>query len=367
MKSRVDRLEQRSAELKQATNSLVQEVDSLNLSDYEAGLEKTRGQFFTKLQGVFGSSVKLREEDLESLEELLLTSDLGVATTNTLLSQIKAKSKENGGMSKADLSGLISSQLNEILNEDSFSFNFEHQPLVLFVVGVNGVGKTTTIGKLAHKFVAEDKKVLLGACDTFRAAAASQLSVWAGRSDVAIEMSESEEKPSTVAFRAVKRAQEENFDVLIIDTAGRLHTKQNLMKELESVRNLITRELPGAPHEVLLVLDASTGQNALQQAKEFNDSVDLTGLVITKLDGTPKGGIVVAIKQELGIPIRFVGVGEGVEDLKNFNSEAFVSALLQEPEINFSDTSEIPSSSIVKEEVSAHAKVRRKRQRKALS
>ncbi len=328
-------------------------------------MKKTRGQFFNKLQGVFGSGASLRDQDIESLEELLLTSDLGVATTKSLISQVREKNKEKGGLSQSELKDIISAELRNILTDDSsYSFNFEHQPLVLFVVGVNGVGKTTTIGKLAHKFVAENKRVLLGACDTFRAAAASQLSVWADRSDVAVEMSESEEKPSTVAFRAVKRAREEKFDVLIIDTAGRLHTKQNLMKELESVRNLITRELPGAPHEVFLVLDACTGQNALQQAIEFNSSVDLTGLIITKLDGTPKGGIIVAIKKALGIPIRFVGVGEGVEDLKTFDSSAFVSALLEESNIDLEKESSGPSET---NEISAHAKVRRKRQRKALS
>ena len=195
---------------------------------------------------------------------------------------------------------------------------------------MNGVGKTTTIGKLASRFTSQGARVLLAACDTFRAAAAEQIEVWAERSGVEVEKGADGAKPSTVAFAALQRAKSESFDVLLIDTAGRLHTRVNLMNELIAVVKLIERELPGAPHESLLVLDATTGQNALQQAKEFHDKVNLTGIIITKLDGTPKGGIVVAIRDELGIPIRYIGVGESIGDLRPFDAAEFVDALLAE-------------------------------------
>ncbi len=240
-------------------------------------------------------------------------------------------------MSEAGLKSALREVLSGILTankpvEIDLDRKSDAPPLVILVVGVNGVGKTTTIAKLSQQFKARGARVLLGACDTFRAAATEQLQIWANRVGVELVSGNENEKPRTVAYRAVHQARNEHYDVLIIDTAGRLHTRTNLMHELGSIVEIINREQPGAPDEVLLVVDAATGQNALQQAREFNELVHLTGIVVTKLDGTQKGGIVVAIKDELGIPIRYIGVGEGIEDLRPFSATEFIDALLLEDE-----------------------------------
>lgn len=295
-----------------------------------AGLKKSRDLLVTRLKAIVGAG-GLSAEDYEALEEILVTSDLGVKTSGKLLASLKEEAAA-GEMDVDALKGSLRRSMLAILGDDAGAEIALRKPnggpLVVLVVGVNGVGKTTTIGKLASRFTAQGARVLLAACDTFRAAAAEQIEVWAERSGVAVERGSDGAKPSTVAFAALQRAKAEGFDVLLIDTAGRLHTRVNLMNELIAVVKLIERELPGAPHESILVLDATTGQNALQQAMEFHDKVTLTGIIITKLDGTPKGGIVVAIRDELGIPIRYIGVGESISDLRAFNATEFVDALL---------------------------------------
>lgn len=315
-----------------ATVSEVEEVPNKN--PFVLGLKKTRDFFFSKLNSIIGSDAELTEKTFADLEELMITSDLGVKTTVKLLQQLKDAKKENSAP-EFNLKDKLKEKLLNILkfgneNKEITPTKINNQPFVILVVGVNGVGKTTTIGKLASRFANQGLKVLLGAADTFRAAAVEQIEVWAERAKVELHSGREDAKPSTVAYEALKKAQDNNFDVVIIDTAGRLHTKVNLMNELVSVLAVIEKLQPGAPHESILVLDAATGQNALEQAREFNQKIKLSGLVITKLDGTPKGGIVIAIKDELGIPIRYVGIGEGVEDLRPFVAEEFIEALFEE-------------------------------------
>ena len=296
-----------------------------------SGLSRTRGEFFSKLSRLFSGSKKFDSETWTQLEELLLTSDMGVKTTEKLIASLKQKISQGTELSPAQLQSSLKDSVQILLESESapeiLPEKVAGQPLVIMVVGVNGVGKTTTIGKLAWQFRAQGSSVLVAACDTFRAAAVDQLKVWAERSGAQVVSGNETSKPSTIAYEAVHKAKKEGVDVLIIDTAGRLHTRVNLMNELSNVVNIISRELPGAPHETILVVDASTGQNALQQAIEFNSKAALTGIVVTKLDGTAKGGIVVAIKNELGVPIRYVGVGEGVTDLRLFSAQEFADAL----------------------------------------
>ena len=321
------------------------------------GLEKTRSAFLSRFKAIFTRGSSDRLKFIGDLEDLLITCDIGVKTSAKLLANFKESS---GDLSEGAILSSLKDNIFEILTSNSsseISLTNGKQPFVVLVVGVNGVGKTTTIGKLARKFKDAGHKVLLGACDTFRAAATEQLDHWAEQNGVDIVTGPDGAKPSTVAYQSIHRAINENFDVLIVDTAGRLHTKVNLMNEISSLTSLIARELPGAPHETILVVDASTGQNALQQAREFHDKLNLTGIILTKLDGTPKGGIVVAIKDELGIPIRYVGVGEGVGDLQVFSASEFVDALFSNYETAQADIgSEIPA-----ETVSARGAVRRKR------
>ena len=297
-----------------------------------AGLSKTRNQFLGRLKELVGLGRRITAETLESFEELLLTSDLGVKTTQKLLGAVKEELKKGGEIEEDRIRSLLREQLLTILRSEVPTEitprKRDGKPLVVLVVGVNGVGKTTTIGKLAGKFTSQGARVMLAACDTFRAAAAEQIDVWAERSGAVLVRGADGAKPSTVAYEAIHRSLKEEFDVLIVDTAGRLHTRVNLMNELVAVLKLIEREIPGAPHESILVLDATTGQNALQQAREFHDKVNLSGVVITKLDGTPKGGMVVAVRDELGLPIRYIGVGESAADLRPFDPEEFVGALL---------------------------------------
>lgn len=304
-----------------------------------SGLSKTRGHFFGRLREILKGRDGLGADQYEALEELLITSDLGVGTSTRLLEQLQERNSEGDELSEDALRSELQGFVLDILKDDVSQIVPQKRgadPLVVLVVGVNGVGKTTTIGKLAQHFQQSEAfskskgRILLGACDTFRAAAVEQLQAWGERVGVDVWAGEPEAKPSTVAYQAVHKAKDEGYDVLIVDTAGRLHTRVNLMNELENVVQIISRELPGAPHETLLVLDATTGQNALQQAKEFNQRAALSGLVVTKLDGTPKGGIVVAIKDELGVPIRYIGVGEGAADLKVFDAGEFVEAMFAE-------------------------------------
>lgn len=301
-----------------------------------SGVEKTRVHFLSRLTGLLRGKGGLSREQMGELEELLISSDIGVHTTQKLLADLERELAAVRSISENDLKLLLRKRMYQILTDPPSSeipaARRGEDPLVILVVGVNGVGKTTTIGKLSHRFAQHGAKVLLGAADTFRAAAGEQIEIWAERAGVTVLRGADGAKPSTVAFEAVQRARNEGFDVVIIDTAGRLHTRVNLMNELGGVLSVIGKECPGAPHEVLLVVDATTGQNALEQAKEFNARAGLTGVVLTKLDGTPKGGIILAIQDALHVPIRYVGVGESMGDLKPFSADEFLDALFDEGE-----------------------------------
>ena len=299
----------------------------------EAGLEKTRTGLFDKLKTAVAGKDTVDDEVLDDLEEVLVTSDVGVTTTVEVIRRIEARVARDKYVSTADLQALIREEIAALLLQNAserpadFDAPLPSTPHVVMVVGVNGVGKTTSIGKMAHRYKQAGKSVLLGAADTFRAAATEQLDVWAGRAGVEIVKQYQGADPAAVAFDTLAAANARDTDVVLIDTAGRLHNRVGLMDELAKVRRVMDRQVPGAPHEVLLVLDGSTGQNALRQAEAFTETVDVTGLVLTKLDGTAKGGIVVGISNEFQIPVKYIGVGEGIDDLQVFDRAAFVDAL----------------------------------------
>jgi fused signal recognition particle receptor len=295
-----------------------------SLSD---GLAKTRKSLAEKI-GTLVLGEKIDEAFLDELEEALIASDVGVETASFVLKDLKDRFKRQELSSPGQVKDRLKQILFEILSGQSTQLSISASPAAILVVGVNGTGKTTSIGKLAYRLHAEGKKVMLAAGDTFRAAASEQLSIWGERTGIPVIKHREGADPSAVVFDAVTAAKARAMDVLIVDTAGRLHTKSNLMEELKKVKRILSRELPGAPHETLLVLDGSTGQNALVQAKMFNEAVGLSGIVLTKLDGTSKGGIVFAINKELAIPVKFVGIGEAIEDLKSFDPKEFVDALL---------------------------------------
>ena len=291
------------------------------------GLEKTRKNIFGGIDSVLGSFTKIDDDLFDELEESLIMADLGVDTTLKIIENLKKRVKKERAEDPSLIKGMLEDEITAIL-EEGVEEEFEVKtPCVMLVIGVNGVGKTTTIGKLAANYKAEGKKVLLAAADTFRAAAIDQLKIWGERSDIDVICHEENSDPAAVVFDAVNAAKSRKADVLICDTAGRLHNKKNLMEELKKIAKVINREYPEANSEAFLVLDATTGQNALQQAKLFNEVADITGLVLTKLDGTAKGGIVIAIKNELNIPVRYIGVGEGIGDLQVFNPKEFSKAL----------------------------------------
>lgn len=298
----------------------------------DQGLEKTKSSFFNKLgKAVVGKST-VDDEVLDQLEEVLITSDVGVDTTIKIIERIEDRVARDKYLNTSELNQILREEIAGLLSENntidqvSFSVPDVKGPYVLLVVGVNGVGKTTTIGKLAAQFKSLDKKVILGAADTFRAAAVDQLIMWGERVDVPVVSKGMNTDPASVAFEAVKRGVDEKADVVIIDTAGRLHTKVNLMNELSKIKKVIQRFVPAAPHDVMLVLDGSTGQNAFIQAKEFTKATEVTSLAITKLDGTAKGGVVIGISDQFKIPVRYIGVGEKVEDLQVFNKSEFVDS-----------------------------------------
>ena len=310
--------------------------DSIKLTRLKNSLAKTRDAFVTKISRLVFAKGSVDDEFLRQLEEILIGADVGVETTQLILSSVKLRAKEQRYENPEELNALIRASISDVFengltqnNADPFATPAGSKPYVIMVVGVNGVGKTTTIGKLAFNYKAAGKNVLIGAADTFRAAANEQLEIWAQRAGVTIVQQVQGSDPAAVAFDTVKAAQARNADVVIIDTAGRLHTKVNLMEELKKIKRVIKKCAEEAPHEVLLVIDASTGQNAIQQANQFNAAVGLTGLVVTKLDGTAKGGIIIAINRSLKIPVRFVGVGEGIDDLQPFDSRAFIDALFE--------------------------------------
>lgn len=291
------------------------------------GLTKAKQGITDKIDDVLKSYTKVDEELLEELEEILITADVGVNTTMDIIDKLRDKIKDNKITEPVGVKEELKNIIEEILTNENSTLNVEKSPTIILMVGVNGVGKTTTIGKLANRYKQEGKKVLLAAGDTFRAAAIEQLEVWAGRSNVDIIKHQEGADPGAVVFDAIKAAKARKVDLLICDTAGRLHNKANLMNELGKVFKIVDREFPEANKEVLLVVDATTGQNAVVQAKTFKEVADITGIVLTKLDGTAKGGVVLAVKSEVDVPVKLIGVGEKVEDLQDFDAKAFSEAL----------------------------------------
>ena len=301
----------------------------------EEGLDKTRSSFFGKLDRMVRGKDTVDTEVLDELEEVLITSDVGVDTTLDIIDHVEERVAVDQYVSAQELNGLIRDEIAKLMLEGSderpadFAAPLPNQPHVIMVVGVNGVGKTTTIGKMAYEYRQAGKSVLMGAGDTFRAAAIEQLEIWADRASVPIIKQKHGADPAAVAYDTIEAAEARDADVAIIDTAGRLHTKGGLMDELAKMKRVMGRKIPSAPHEVLLVLDASTGQNALRQAEEFIDSVDVTGLVLTKLDGTAKGGVVIGVSHQFQVPVKYLGVGEEVEDLQVFDRKGFVEGLFK--------------------------------------
>lgn len=295
----------------------------------KAGLSKTRNNIISSVENVLSAFTKIDEDLYEELEEALIMADIGVETSLYIIEKLREKVKDEKIHDPAEVKGAIIRVITEILEKDDEPFELPH-PSVVLVIGVNGVGKTTTIGKLTHNYMEKGKTVLLAAADTFRAAAIDQLQVWADRNNAQLIKHQENSDPGAVVYDAVQAAKARNTDILICDTAGRLHNKKNLMEELRKISRIVNKEYPDAKVETLLVLDATTGQNALQQAKLFKEVADITGLVLTKLDGTAKGGIVLAIKHEMNIPVRYIGVGEQMDDLQEFNSKDFAKALFDE-------------------------------------
>ena len=298
------------------------------------GLEKTKESVFHKLTRAVAGKSKVDDEVLDNLEEVLVSSDVGVTTTLSIIERIEARVAKDKYLNTSELNEILKDEIVALLeknkndSESDFSLTLKNVPYVIMVVGVNGAGKTTTIAKLAYQFKLAGKKVLIGAADTFRAAAIDQLQIWADRVGVPVVKQQMGSDPASVAFDTLRSAVSSHTDVVIIDTAGRLHNKINLMSELSKIKRVMEKVIPEAPHEVLLVLDGSTGQNAFEQAKQFTSATDVTAMAITKLDGTAKGGIVLSISREMNIPVRFIGVGEGIDDLQPFDGKAFVEALI---------------------------------------
>ncbi len=297
----------------------------------DKGLEKTKKGLFDRLSRAVAGKSKVDDDVLDAIEDALIASDVGVDTTLKIIDMLEERVARDKYMNAAELRSILKEEMASLLDvegkEDAPVFDFSKKPYVIMVVGVNGVGKTTTIGKLAANLKASGKKVMLGAADTFRAAAVDQLVIWSERAGVPIVKQNMGADPASVAFDTVKSAVAQDIDVVLIDTAGRLHNKINLMNELTKIRNVMRKVVPDAPHEVLLVLDGSTGQNAFVQAREFTKATDVTALAVTKLDGTAKGGVVLGIADQFNIPVKFIGVGEGIEDLQIFDKKAFVDSL----------------------------------------
>mgnify|MGYP002628233383 CR=1 FL=1 len=301
----------------------------------DKGLEKSKNTFFSKLNKAVAGKSKVDAEVLDNLEEILVTSDVGVNTTLKVIDRIEARVAKDKYLGTAELNQILREEIASLLSETNsgeateFTIPNTKKPYVIMVVGVNGVGKTTTIGKLAYQFKKQGLKVVLGAADTFRAAAIDQLQVWADRVDVPMIKQEMGSDPASVAFDTLQSAVTQNADVVIIDTAGRLHNKVNLMNELTKVKRVMQKVVDNSPHDVLLVLDGSTGQNAFEQAKQFTAATEVTSLAVTKLDGTAKGGVVIGISDEFKIPVKYIGVGEGIEDLQVFNKYEFVDSFFK--------------------------------------
>ncbi len=292
------------------------------------GLNKTKSSFDEKINSAFGAFRKVDEELLEELEEILIMSDIGMETSLSIISNLRNRIKKENIKDAEEVKQALREEMKNILDIGDKTLKLETKPSVLLVVGVNGVGKTTSIGKIANKMKNEGKKVVIAAADTFRAAAVEQLEIWSNRAGCDIIKKEEGADPAAVVYESINIAKQSNADVLICDTAGRLHNKKYLMDELEKIKRVIDKELPEASKEVLLVLDASTGQNAISQVKAFKETTPITGLILTKLDGTAKGGVVLGIVNENKIPVKFIGVGEQIDDMEVFNSEEFVKAIL---------------------------------------
>ena len=304
----------------------------------DVGLEKTKQSFFSKITRALVGKSKVDDEVLDNLEDILISSDVGVATTLKIIKRIEERVSRDKVVGTAELNGILRDEISSLLEENNSNQNGQLEitvptdgnPYVIMVVGVNGVGKTTTIAKLAHQFKKSGKKVVLGAADTFRAAAVDQLIIWAERVGVPIVQQGMSADPASVAFDTLQSAKSQNADVVIIDTAGRLHNKVNLMNELSKIKRVMEKIIPDAPHEILLVLDGSTGQNAFEQAKQFSETTAINALAITKLDGTAKGGVVIGISDQMKIPVKYIGVGEKMEDLQLFDRKVFVDSLFSD-------------------------------------
>lgn len=307
---------------------------------FDKGVQKTRRSFFERISRAVVGKSKVDDDVLDAIEEALIATDMGVDTTLKIIDNLEERVSRDKYVSFDELVSLLRDEISDLLDVSGDSgdeplepFDFSRKPYVVMVVGVNGVGKTTTIGKLASKYRSLGKKVVLGAADTFRAAAVEQLSIWAERAGVDIVKQEMGSDPASVAYDTVRSAVAKDADLVLIDTAGRLHNRVDLMNELTKIRNVMRKVVPDAPHEVLLVLDGSTGQNAFHQAKEFSRATDVTSLAVTKLDGTAKGGVVIGIVDQFKIPIKFVGVGEGIDDLKVFDKKEFVGSLFSREDL----------------------------------
>lgn len=298
-------------------------------SKIKAGLQKTRNTISQNVNSIINSFTKIDEDFFEELEEILVMSDIGVATSTEICDRMRAKIKETGETDPNNIKSAMKEIIADMLGEDE-GLKLDTKPSVILVIGVNGVGKTTSIGKIASQLKQSGKNVVLGAADTFRAAAIDQLGIWAQRAGVQMVRSVEGTDPASVVFDTIASAKAHNADVIICDTAGRLHNKKNLMDELAKINRVVKRELPDASVETLLVLDAATGQNAVNQAREFKNVTDITGIVLTKLDGTAKGGIIIPIRNELNIPVKFIGVGEGIDDLQPFNATEFADGIFED-------------------------------------
>ena len=297
-------------------------------SKIKSGLQKTRSSISNSVNSIINSFTKIDEELFEELEEILVMSDIGVATSTEICDKMRAKIKETGETDPNNIKSMMKEIIVEMLGEDE-GLNLNTKPSVILVIGVNGVGKTTSIGKISAQLKNDGKNVVLGAADTFRAAAIDQLEVWSQRAGVSMVKSVEGTDPASVVFDTIASAKAKGADVIICDTAGRLHNKKNLMDELAKINRVVSRELPDASIETLLVLDSTTGQNAVNQAKEFKNVTNITGIVLTKLDGTAKGGIIIPIKNELNIPVKYIGVGEGIDDLQPFNAKEFADGIFE--------------------------------------
>jgi fused signal recognition particle receptor len=307
---------------------------------FDRGVKKTKESFFQRLSRAVVGKSKVDDNVLDAIEEALVASDMGVDTTLKIIDSLEERAERDKYMSFDELVDMLRDEIGKLLDVDAEAaqpedvFDFSHKPFIIMVVGVNGVGKTTTIGKLAGNLRKQGKKVMIGAADTFRAAAVDQLRIWAERAGAEIVKQGMGADPASVAFDTLKSAMAKGVDVVLIDTAGRLHNRIDLMNELTKIRNVMRKVIPDAPHEVLLVLDASTGQNAYQQAKEFSRATDITSLAVTKLDGTAKGGVVIGIVDQLKVPVKFIGIGEGIDDLKVFDKKEFVHSLFSREDID---------------------------------